>query len=164
MKTKRFLAAILAVMMLVSTFAFSASASNQDGNFHIHMSSPGVVASSSYAARVKEDSTSSYINYNTIVGGNAASGPYQFEAQIWGAYAPEGPYKDCSSYTKSGLPRTKAIITRGTVGLMRQDVYEWFGDNSVAQIYGAMISESGIANGCWSADSVGSYNYYNRLA
>lgn len=159
------MAAILAVMMLVSTFAFSASAANTtDTNFEIHMSSPGAVSSSTYAARVKQNASSTYINYQTRVGGGSASGPRQFEAQIWGYYSnTPSKFTDCSSvsYT-TGLSRAKSIITLGTYGLMKQDVYERYGYNSYAQIYGAMISESGIALGCWSPDSVNyGYSYYN---
>jgi hypothetical protein len=167
MKTKRFLAALLAVMMLVSTFAFSASAANTtDTNFEIHMWSPGAKESSTYAARVKQNDTSVYINYDTRVGGSDASGPLQFEAQIWGYYT-DSPYyfTDCSS-TAYGTPysRSKAIITLGSFGLMRNDVYERYGYNSCAQIYGAMISDDGIALGCWSPDSVDyGYSYYNYV-
>ncbi|MBP3322642.1 MAG: hypothetical protein J6M16_00440 [Clostridia bacterium] len=47
---------------------------------------------------------------------------------------------------------------------MRQDVYEKYGVGSYAQIYGAMISESGIAYGCWSPDSIDyGYSYYNYV-
>lgn len=164
MKRKRFLAILLVVMTLMSICTFSVSASNVDSNFEIHIPNSNVVASSTYAARVKDNSSSAYVNYKTRVGGSAASGPYQFEVQIWGSYTSSGSFTDCSSYTINGIARTKAIVTRGTVGLVRQDVYERYGAYSYAQIYGKRISESGIALGCWSPDSIGSYSYYNSIA
>ena len=161
---KRFLALLLAVMLLVSTFAFTASASSEDGNYEIHVFTPNAVASNTYAARIKQNTTSSYISYKNRVGGGAASGPNQYEAQIWGSELQNTGFVDCSSYTEYGVARTKAIITLGTEGLMRQDVFERFGSGSYAQIYGAMISETGIALGCWSADSIDyGYNHYNRI-
>ena len=164
MKIKRLLSLVLAVMVLLSVYTFSVSASNVDSNFEIHIPNSSVVANSTYAARVKDNSSSAYVNYKTRVGGSAASGPYQFEVQIWGSYSSNGPFTDCSSYTINGIARTKAVVTRGTVGLVRQDVYERYGAYSYAQIYGKRISESGIALGCWSPDSVGSYSYYNSIA
>ena len=157
---------MLAVMFLVGATSIPASAvNNEDTNFEIHMSSPGAVASTTYAPRVKEDTSSSYINYRTRVGGAAASGPYQFEAQIWGYYSAQGAFTDCTTTVyETNLQRSKAIITYGTEGLVRQDVYEKYRDGAHAQIYGAMISESGIAKGCWSPDSINyGYSYYNYV-
>ena len=158
-------------MFLVGTITTQAFADNtepntDDTNFEIHMSSPGAVASQTYAARKKTDSSSTYINYYTRASGSAASGPYQFEAQIWGYYYNTlSNFTDCSSTVYgTNQSRSKAIITRGTYGLMRQDVYEKYGVGSYAQIYGAMISESGIAYGCWSPDSIDyGYSYYNYV-
>ena len=77
---------------------------------------------------------------------------------------------DCTSYVhnSSGAvigERTKAVVTKGTVGLVRQDVYEMFGSGAYGQIWGTAASKSytGTAKGCWSVDSVGSsYSYYNN--
>ena len=164
---RKILALVLAVMFLVGATSIPASAvNNGDTNFEIHMSSPGVVASQTYAARMKEDSSSTYINYYTRASGSAASGPYQFEAQIWGYYS-DSPYyfTYCfSSLYGTKFRRSKSIITRGTYGLMRQDVFERYPDKPYAQVYGAMISESGIAKGCWSPDSIDyGYSYYNYV-
>ena len=164
MNTKRILIIMLSVILVVSMFTFSASAANTtDVDFVINIgSSPSPNTASS--ARLKTNSSSSYINYNTTTSGAAATGPYKFEALIYGsAYSTQG-FTDCSSYTWDGYARTKAIVTRGTVGLIRQDVYEIYGPNSYAQIYGKSCGYTGTAKGCWSADSIGSYSYYNAVA
>ena len=60
-----------------------------------------------------------------------------------------------SSYTPSGVLRKKAVITKGTKGYIIQYVYETFGYNAYAQIYGKQYSSyTGTAKGCWSPDSV----------
>ena len=168
-KVKRTLTMCLACVLLVSAIAIPASAvNNVDTNFTIPATSTSMISKSTeLAQRQKQDSSSSYINYDTRSSGIAATGPYQFEAFIYGANTRNGVYIDCSSYTYNGLPRTKCIVTRGTVGLVRQDIWEIFynGDGvyPYGQIYGRRSGDSGYARGCWSVDSVGSYDYYNDL-
>lgn len=161
---KRILALLLAVMFIVGATSIPAGASNADSNFEIHLTSPSAVASSTYAARIKDNSTSAYVNYRTRVGGLAASGPAEFEVQIWGKRYETAPFVDCTTVTWDHQARTPANIRFGEEGFVRQDVYEIYGFNSFAQIYGRMISQSGIAYGCWSPDSVGSYPYLNDIA
>lgn len=171
-KVKRMLAMCLASVMLVSAMALPASAKNNtDTNFTVRATSTSTrYANSETAQRQKQDSSSSYINYSTRVGGGAATGPYQFEAFIYGANTKTGAYVDCSSYTYDGHARSKCIVTRGSVGLVRQDVWEKFYNNDgiypYGQIWGKMTSSgtSGYAKGCWSVDSLGtSYPYYNYV-
>lgn len=166
-KGKRMLAICLACVLLVCAMALPASAKNNtDTNFTVRATSTSVrYANSETAQRLKEDDSSSYINYSTRVGGGAATGPYQFEAFIYGANTRNGSYVDCSSYTYDGYARSKCIVTRGSVGLVRQDVYEKFGSGSYGQIWGKMAPSgtSGYAKGCWSVDSLGSYPYYNYV-
>lgn len=91
--------------------------------------------------------------------------PYQFEARIYVSSKQTGSYVDCSSYTWDGYARSKAIVTRGSRGLIRQDIYEIFGYGAYGQIWGtkAPNGTTGTAKGCWSVDSVGTYNYYNHV-
>ena len=169
MKTKRFLAALLAVMMLVSTFAFSASANNNtDVNFYFDFNSGYICEDES--VRLKTDTSSSYVNYNTTTTGGLAQGPYKIQVFIYGSDNYSTGFVDCTSYTSTGLARTPAYVTKGTEGLVRQDVYEEFSQNGEVscwgKIYGKLVTgySADYATGCWSVDSVGTYQYYNRVA
>lgn len=167
MKIKKMIVTAMAMVMLMSLFAMPASAGNNtDSNFEITISSGTINGSVLEAARIKMDSTASYVNYTTTKNGAASTGPVRFEAFIYGCPIIDGDYVDCSSYTWNGLPRTKAIVAKGTKGFIRQDVYEKFGYGSYGIIGGTKASSSttGTAKGCWSVDSVGSYPYYNALA
>lgn len=165
MKIKRFATLFCAVMMVCSVLTVSASASNNtDVNFSVPATSTTVrYANNESAQRMKKNTSGCYVNYTTRVGGAAASGPYQFQAFIYGADSYYGQFVDCSSYTVTGASLPKAIVTRGSVGLIHQKVYEVFGEGSYGQIWGCRVSgyASSTAKGCWSVDSVGSYTYYN---
>lgn len=167
MKLKKFLLTCMALTTALIPLSISASAvNNTDVNFSIPIISNVVSPNTLTAARVKQDSSSSYIDYTKLSNDTTnASGPYQFKAFIFGSSRSNGTYVDCSSYTWNGLERTPAIVTRGTRGLIRQDVYEKFGYGAYGQIYGtkAPSSTTGTAKGCWSVDSVGSYQYYNHV-
>ncbi|MBE6731985.1 MAG: hypothetical protein E7564_09875 [Ruminococcaceae bacterium] len=163
---KRILALLLAVMFIVGATSIPASAANtEDENFNIHIYYGTTNTSTGIPARVKKDYSASYVNYTTTKNGTDASGPYRFEAIIYGSDYETYGFVDCSSYTYNGIARTKAIITMGTVGLVRNDVAERFGVDSYGQIYGKMVDggSTGYANGCWSVDSINyGYNYYNQ--
>lgn len=166
MNTKKLFAGMIACTALISALVVPASAANNtDTNFTCTIASGIRYANTETAQRLKQDSSSSYINYSTRVNGTAASGPYQFEAIIYGADSYYSTFVDCSSFTNSGKPRSKAIVTRGSKGLVRQDVYEKFGSGAYGQIWGtkAPSGTTGTAKGCWSVDSVGSYPYYNYV-
>lgn len=171
MKLKKLAIAVLMMAMLASALAIPASAANNtDVNFNVRATSTTTrYANTETGQRQKQDSSSSYINYSTRTNGSAATGPYQFEAFIYGANTSGSSYVDCSSYTNNGYARSKSIVTRGSVGLIRQDVWEKFYSNDgiypYGQIWGQMTSSgvSGYARGCWSVDSVGTYSYYNYL-
>ncbi|MBP3324528.1 MAG: hypothetical protein J6M16_10065 [Clostridia bacterium] len=163
---KRFLALLLAVMFIVGVTSIPAGAvNNEDEDFYIHIYYGTINTSTGIPARVKEDYSASYVNYRNKLDGTDASGPYRFEVQIWGGYTVNGSFYDCSSYTYTGQARTKAIVTMGTVGLVRNDVAERFGVGKYGQIYGKMVDggATGYAQGYWSVDSIGSYNYYNQV-
>ena len=167
MKTKRFFAIFLAAVMMVCTFAVSVSAANNtDVDFEIPIVNDYSNAANRISAqRLKEDASASYVNYTTTTSGASATGPYKVEAKIFGANSWGGTYVDCSSYTWDGIPRSKAIVTKGTKGFVRQDIYEKFGSGAYGQIWGhkASTSTTGTPRGCWSVDSVGSYSYYNDI-
>ena len=149
---------------MLSVFAVPASANNHTDVDFILYAFTDPQPNTYTAARLKKDSSSSYINYTTDSYGFAVRGPYKFEAFIYGS--PSGSsFVDCSSYTYDNRPRSRAIITKGTKGFIKQDVYERFGYNSYAQIWSKQESQAnrGTAHGCWSADSVGSYGYYNHV-
>lgn len=168
MKLKRFLVLLLAVVLVVGATTIPASAvNNTDVEFRIIIPVAGVNASNGIAARVKEDYSASYVNYKKCLDGTDAYGPLYIEIQIWGGDTQKGPFYDCSSYTYNGLPRTKAIVTLGSYGLVRNDVAERFGLDSYGQIYGKKTDNgaTGWAYGHWSVDSINyGYNYYNDLA
>lgn len=153
--------------MVCSVLTVSASANavnNKDVNFSVQaISTTTRFANTESAQRLKTNTSGSYINYTTRVDGTAATGPYQFEAFIYGADSYSGSFVDCSSYTVSGAALPRAIVTRGSVGLVHQKVYEVFGVGSYGQIWGCKVAgyASATAKGCWSVDSVGSYAYYN---
>ena len=88
MRIKKILLSALAATMLTGALALPASASNVDSDFMIHIPGSGV-AFDVYSYRIKEDSSSSYVNYS--------SGPSSFIAIVYG-----GPYQsdvisDCTS-------------------------------------------------------------------
>ena len=166
MKIKKILVMMLTVVMLTSALAVPASAASnncKDVNFTIKLQDSNIHASTETYARVKKDSSSSYINYTTRIDKTAASGPYQFEAIIYGSKTAYGTYVDCTSFKLNGERRRKAIVTRGSRGLFYQTVYENFGLDSYGQIWGRRFnsSNSGIARGSWSVDSAGNYPHYN---
>lgn len=164
MKTKKILIFLLTLVAMLSVFAVSASANNHTDVDFILYAFTNPEPNTYTAARLKKDTSSSYVNYTTNSRGYAASGPYKFEAFIYGS-SNGSTFVDCSSYTYNNRPRSRAIITKGTKGFIRQDVYERFGYNSYAQIWAKQESQAnrGTAMGCWSADSVGTYNHYNHV-
>lgn len=163
MMIKRIGSLFCAMVMVCSVFTVSAGAvNNTDVNFTVPAISYSVrYANTETAQRLKTNTSSCYINYTNRVDGTAATGPYQFEAFIYGAGSYSGNFVDCSSYTVTGAALPRAIVTRGSVGLIHQKIYEVFGAGSYGQIWGSAVSESGYAKGCWSVDSVGTYAYYN---
>lgn len=163
MKCKKMLMATIAVVMLLTSVIPASANNNTDVNFATVVENGWRHESSDAAQRLKTDDSASYVNYSTRVNGSGATGPHQFEAIIYGCRAYAGTYVDCTSYTWDGLPRTKAIVTKGSVGLVRQDIYEKFGSGAYGQIWGGYSGYTGTAKGCWSVDSVGSYPYYNKL-
>lgn len=146
----------LAIVMATSTSAMSitANAANTSNkNFSIALST-NAKRSSSTVARLKQDSTSSYVNYKVKADGSTATGPAKFYAYIYGGTSSSN-LVDASSYTPSGVARKKAVVTKGTKGYIIQYVYEIFGYNAYTQIYGRQYSTyTGTAKGCWSPDSV----------
>lgn len=119
------------------------------------------VESNTNPVRIKTDSSSSYINYN------GTGGPIKFEAIIYGCDWRGLGEKDYTThyyiYVDGGakrVDRPRAIVTRGTRGFVRQDVYE--SGASHAKLKGKYYSGTGTAKGVWSPDSVyedlGDYN------
>ena len=166
---KKLISIVLCFLLITVIFVLPASANNHtDANFEISITSTSTTRSNVYVRRAKLDNSSTYVNYTKLKDGiTNASGPYKFVAVIYGSATTSSSLVDCTSYVhnSSGTVvgyRTPAVVTRGTVGLIRQDVYEMFGYNSYGQIFGRAYSNSytGTARGCWSVDSVGSsYNY-----
>ncbi|MDD5796500.1 MAG: hypothetical protein PUD24_06165 [Oscillospiraceae bacterium] len=168
---KKALSIITCLLVIFMLFILPASAANNtDTNFSISITSTSVTSSNSATARrLKTDTSSSYINYTKLADKTtSASGPYKFIAKIYGSATSSSAMVDCTSYVhnSSGTVigyRSDAVVTKGSVGLIRQDVYEMFGSGAYGQIWGRAYSSSytGTAKGCWSVDSVGSYSYYN---
>lgn len=125
------------------------SAHSTDVPFEITINSSGSNFSD-YSAQKKDNSTSSYIKYNS------SGGPYKVIALIYGAKSEYGTYIDLTSREfYSNEERRDAVVTRGTKGFIRQDVYEAFGERAWARLhmkkYGSYL---GTARGVWSPDSV----------
>lgn len=168
---KKIISIIFGLIIISTMFVLPVSANNHtDVNFSIPITSTATTIANNIARREKMDSSSSYVNYTNLANGTtAASGPYKFVVKIYGSASSGSSMVDCTSYVhnSSGAvigERTKAVVTKGTVGLVRQDVYEMFGSGAYGQIWGTAASKSytGTAKGCWSVDSVGSsYSYYN---
>lgn len=106
-------------------------------------------------ARLKKNTSSTYVNYKTKASGASATGPNKFRAFVYGGTG--STFVDCSSYTLSGKLRPKAIIRKGTKGYILQTVYERFKGNSkiYAELRGMSVdNDYDYAEGCWSPDSV----------
>ena len=118
---------------------------------------------------MKDNTSACYVNYKKDMDGNTAIGPYTYEVIIYGSpNGLDGTFVDCTRYSSGGALRTPAIVTKGTEGLIRQDVKEMFGGTAFGQIYGRArsSSDSGMTvTGKWSVDSIDyGYTYYNRIA
>ena len=164
-KVKRIMAAIMATIALTSTglsSTMSASASNTTNvNYSINISSNiSTKTADSNSQQLKQDDKSTYINYNSLKNGGSVSGPTKFRVYVFGSATSNGTYVDCSSYKSDGTARPAAIITKGTKGYVKQLVYETFGYNSYAKLYGQRYKVGnttygyGTTTGCWSPDSV----------
>lgn len=168
---KKIISIIFCLIIISTIFVFPVSANNHtDVNFSIPITSTATTTANNIARRKKMDSSSSYVNYTKLANGTtSASGPYKFVVKIYGSATSNSSMVDCTSYVhnSSGTvigQRSPAIVTKNTVGLVRQDVYEMFGSGAYGQFWGTAYSNSyaGTAKGCWSVDSVGSsYSYYN---
>lgn len=109
---------------------------------------------------MKTNLTSSYVNYN-------GSGPLKFIGIIYGCDFRGDSEENCTSIymiEKNGAAyyykRPDAVITRGTRGFIRQDV--WERNYKFAKLKGKYHTGTGNAIGVWSPDSVyepiGDYN------
>lgn len=160
---KRFFSVLISIMLMASLCIPASAAYTTDVDFHLAVTS---IPTDTNHVRKKDNSTSSYVNYQTMTDGSSARGVYRFEALIYGAdSALSTEFTDCTSVIwGTNTKRPKAIVTRGTRGFIRQDVYERFGSNAWAELTARADSTSGTgyAFGCWSPDSVweniGDYN------
>lgn len=148
------LLALMATLLLTGASCSLAEASTSDINFSIPIMESGEIRFST-GMGLKEDDSSTYVNYTRSASGTTASGPYKIQALIYGRdYA--GDYVDCTSRTLHGSIRPAPIVTRGTKGYITQFIYERFGE-TYAKIAGSKAPgqfDTGTAFGCWSADSV----------
>lgn len=150
MKLKKTIALFMITIIMVLSLPFSVSAHSQDRAYELYLQSGDTVTGNRSGPRQKKDnSTSSYVK-------SEAGGMYKFICVIYGASTRlTNTAVDCTTTEiHSGKDRTPAIVTRGTKGFVRQDVYERFGENAWAQIYAKPIGYYGDNYGVWSPDSV----------
>ena len=170
MKTKRFLAAILAVMMLASVVSMPASAHTYDRAVYIELQNGRDVENEGYGTLKKDDTSASYINYNKDMNGNNSLGPQYIEVIVYGSGNSTQNFTDCTRRTYNNLARTPAYIQKGREGLIRNDVREIYGATAFGQIYGRphpnySIAGNNIVTGKWSVDSIDyGYQYLNNIA
>lgn len=155
---KKILGILFTIVLIVSVCVPASAANSTDSDFIIPINRSDFPINTSYM-RKKTDSSSAYINYSTRTNGSPASGVNRFEAIIYGADdGRSNQFTDCTSVIwGTNIERPKAIVTKGTRGFVRQDVYERFGINAWAELTGIKAyayDTSGSAAGCWSPDSV----------
>lgn len=164
MKIKKCLAGfmILVITVLLAMPVSAAETTDKPFSIPINTTSDAHIESTTNPVRIKTDSSSTYINYSGI-------GPSSFVAIIYGCDWRGLSEMDCTSnYTvydssRGGyilIERPPAVVSRGTRGFVRQDVYER--NYSHAKLKGKYHKGTGTANGFWSPDSVyepiGDYN------
>lgn len=161
---KRIISIVLAALITMSAMAITAFAATTDYAFEIDIYENGVNIENNNPRRLKEDSTSVYVNYAVTITGAAATGPESFIAYVYGSIG-YGTLVDCSSYSNTGVAQKRAVVTLGTKGYIKNWAIETFGkDNTVrVQLYGREHDgHTGTAVGKWSADSTyesGTENY-----
>lgn len=154
-KKVKFTTAFMAMAVSISTISAPVNAANTTNkNFGLWLVTDRIM-STEQKARLKKNTSSTYVNYKSKVSGESAKGPNKFRAFVYGGTGTT--LIDCSSYTLSGKARPKAIVRKGTKGYILQTVYEKFKGNSkiYAELRGINIgNDYGYAEGCWSPDSV----------
>ena len=170
MKLKRFLVLLLAVVLVVGATTIPASAHTYDRAVSITLYNGVDKPNSGYGTLKKDDTSASYINYDTDMNGNDALGPDSFEAIVYGSEYSTTGFTDCTRQTYNNIARTKAIIDKGSEGLIRNDVREIYGARAFGQIYGrpdvdCPVDNGTVVTGKWSVDSIDyGYRYYNSIA
>lgn len=156
MKIRRIVYSLLGCLMLIGACSKYALANSNDSQFTVNISSSSFTASTSNSVRIKDGTTSSYINYPS-----SSSGPVYWVAAIYGSASASSGFTNCTSVIfGTNTHRPIAKITKGTAGYVEQDVYEkygiYYGYSPVyAKIYGKKYnSGTGTVNGIWSPDSV----------
>lgn len=153
---KRIITIVLATLITISAVAVTSFAATTDSAFEINIFENGVNIENSNPRRLKENSTSVYVNYATTISGAAATGPESFIAYVYGSIG-YGQLVDCSSYSNTGVAQKRAVVTLGTKGYIKNWAIEKFGKDETVrvQLYGREHNgHTGIAVGKWSADSI----------
>lgn len=156
MKFRKIVCTLLGCLVLIGVCSEYAVATSSDSSFTVTPGSGYFSASTTNSVRIKDGTTSSYINYPA-----SESGPVYWEAAIYGSSKRNSDYTNCTStIIGTNIQRSQAIITKGTAGYVEQDVYEKYGiqmgcGTVYAKIYGKRYNnQSGTVNGIWSPDSV----------